>query len=131
MQWDDNANAGFSEGLPWIAPASNYTKINVQSALACDDSVFYHYKKLIELRKTHNIIAYGSYSPAFEEHPSVFAYTRQLGDERLLVVCNFFGQEAQVEAGAIQTILLSNYNDTVTDGSFLVLRPYEALAAWI
>ena len=133
MQWDNTANAGFSAGLPWIEPASNYTEINAESALADDDSIFYHYKKLVELRKTHDIIAYGSYSPAFEEHANVFAYIRQLGDEKLLVVCNFFSEETQIDLGAIQVgdVLLSNYCDNIMNGSCMTLRPYEALAIWI
>ncbi|MCG6199614.1 alpha,alpha-phosphotrehalase, partial [Anoxybacillus sp. LAT_38] len=59
MQWDDSPHAGFTTGTPWINVAPNYKEINVKRALEDEDSIFYHYKKLIQLRKAYDVIAYG------------------------------------------------------------------------
>ena len=51
MQWNEEMNSGFTTSTPWISVAENYKEINVEKALEDKESVFYHYKKLIELRK--------------------------------------------------------------------------------
>ena len=51
MQWNEEMNSGFTTSTPWISVAENFTEINVEKALEDKESVFYHYKKLIELRK--------------------------------------------------------------------------------
>ncbi|MGR5959419.1 alpha-amylase family glycosyl hydrolase [Bacillus cereus] len=51
MQWNEEMNSGFTTSTPWISAAENFKEINVEKALEDKESVFYHYKKLIELRK--------------------------------------------------------------------------------
>lgn len=51
MQWDDSVNGGFTTGTPWIKVADNFQSINVENALADKNSILYHYRKLIEIRK--------------------------------------------------------------------------------
>lgn len=134
VQWNGEKHAGFTNGTPWINVASNYQTINVENAIANSDSVFYHYKKLIQLRKEYNIITYGDYQLILEEHPEIFAYLRNGKDEKLLVVSNFYGKESEfvlpetekVEEYQIE-ILLSNYKDTGVDITRLRLRPYESV----
>ena len=63
MQWNDQKNAGFTDGTPWISLTDNYQTINVKNALADADSIFYHYQKLIQMRKTYEVIAEGRYVP--------------------------------------------------------------------
>jgi oligo-1,6-glucosidase len=55
MQWNSDINAGFSTAKPWLKVNPNYTEINVQAALNEPDSVFFHYQKLIKLRKEQPI----------------------------------------------------------------------------
>ena len=52
MQWDASEQAGFTTGTPWIAVNPNHAEINAQAARADPDSVFHHYRRLIELRHT-------------------------------------------------------------------------------
>lgn len=59
MQWTGEANAGFTTGTPWIDLARNYREINVEKSIQDTDSIFYHYQKLIRLRKTYDIISNG------------------------------------------------------------------------
>ncbi|WP_455036864.1 alpha,alpha-phosphotrehalase, partial [Leptotrichia massiliensis] len=55
VQWNDSENAGFTTGTPWIGVAENYKKINAEVALKDKNSVFYHYKKLIDLRRNEEL----------------------------------------------------------------------------
>ncbi|MDI6679224.1 alpha,alpha-phosphotrehalase [Bacillus wiedmannii] len=134
MQWNEEINSGFTTSTPWISVAENFTEINVEKALEDKESVFYHYKKLIELRKTYDVITEGEYAILDENHLKVWAYTRTINDEVLLVINNFYGEEimyfvpAHVQLdGMKQEILLSNYKDSSNDITKLDLRPYESI----
>lgn len=129
MQWDNSANAGFSEARPWIKVNPNYTEINAQEQLNRDDSVFHYYQKLIAFRKQKEIIVYGNFELLLPEDEDIFMYTRALEKEKLLVICNFSKKERVVklpdgfEAG---DILITNYeNPEISDE--MKLRPYEAI----
>ena len=97
MQWDAGKNAGFSEGEPWIMVNPNYKEINAAEQLARPDSVFSFYQELIRLRHTHKLIVYGSYDLILPEDRQLFAYTRTLGDQRLLCVVNLSDEPAACE----------------------------------
>jgi oligo-1,6-glucosidase len=56
IQWSDSPNAGFTIGIPWIKVNPNYPDINVDYDLKDSNSIFYYYKKLIQLRKNNLII---------------------------------------------------------------------------
>lgn len=129
MQWNDSENAGFTTGDPWFVINPNYKKINAQSQVKDPDSVFTYYKTLIRLRKEYDIIVYGSYRLLCPEDEKLFAYTRTLGDEKLLVLCNFSKDSFEVTGdikdmlASEQRILISNY----AEGWSEILRPYEAV----
>lgn len=132
MQWDYTENAGFTTGTPWIMVNPNYENINVQEAISNSDSVYYYYRKLISLRKKHEVIVYGSYDLLLEDHPEIFAYKRSMNGETLVVICNF--SEKEIKTNVLQDVtfdvsekLLSNYHDTDKESEIeIVLRPYEA-----
>lgn len=126
MQWDASENAGFTKGTPWIAVNPNYKKINVADQLKREDSVFHYYQKLIRLRKENEIIVYGNYELLLPEDENIFAYTRTLDNQKLLVVCNFSKSEQKFDFSGYENakVLISNYNrDAGEDG---ILKPYEA-----
>ena len=128
MQWDDSPQAGFTAGNPWIAVNPNYTQINAKAETADPDSVFHYYKKLIALRKENPIIVYGRYEPLLEDNGELFVYTRELNDEKLLVVCSFCDYETNFAvpaefAGA--SCLISNTGDAYGETE-RTLKPYEA-----
>ncbi|MEY4749121.1 MAG: hypothetical protein RIQ60_1335 [Pseudomonadota bacterium] len=90
MQWQGDApHGGFSTGTPWLAVNPNYTEINAAAQVADEASVFHHHRRLIALRRQWPVLVHGAYADIDPEHPRVFAYTRTLGDERLLVLINF------------------------------------------
>ncbi|MEC5305861.1 MULTISPECIES: alpha,alpha-phosphotrehalase [Bacillus] len=134
MQWNEEMNSGFTTSTPWISAAENFKEINVEKALEDKESVFYHYKKLIELRKTYDVITEGEYAILDKNDPKIWAYTRTTGSEVLLVINNFYGEEitysvpAHVQLdGMKQEVLLSNYKDASKDIAKLNLRPYESI----
>ncbi|HDX9612633.1 TPA: alpha,alpha-phosphotrehalase [Bacillus toyonensis] len=134
MQWNEEVNSGFTTSTPWISVAENFKEINVEKALEDKESVFYHYKKLIELRKTYDVITEGEYAILDENHPKIWAYTRTVNNEVLLVVNNFYGKEITYSVpvhvqldGMKQEVVVSNYKDSSADINNLHLRPYESI----
>ena len=132
MQWNDSVQGGFTSGEPWIRINPNYKEINAVQQLGDQDSVFHYYQKLIRLRKEKDIIVYGSFEALCRDDDKIFAYTRKLDQKKLLTVCNFSDQDAEMEipeefAGA--QCLITNLGRTVFDRNF-VLRPYEAFVLY-
>jgi oligo-1,6-glucosidase len=133
MQWDTSQNAGFTTGSPWLKVNPNYTSINVKNSIEDTKSIFYHYKKLIELRKQHKTMVYGNYDLILHDHPAIFAYTRLLDDEILLVVNNFYEKEVQFELPenidfvTCERLIGNYYTDFPLDISNFTLRPYESV----
>lgn len=128
FQWDETENAGFTEGTPWIMVNPNYTEINAKKQLADPDSVFHYYQKLIRLRKERDLIVYGTYDLLMPDSKEIYMYTRTLGEEKLLTVCNFSDQEIQVEIPAEftgGTYMISNYKEQAVSEK-MTLRAYEA-----
>ena len=128
VQWDSSNQAGFTNGTPWLAVHPNYQTINVADSLADKDSIFYTYQKLIQLRKEHPIIVYGSYTLLLEEDPTIFAYLREFEGKRWLVCANFSEevQKLQLEVDETESkAIIQNYQREFYDLSELVLQPYE------
>ena len=128
MQWDDSANAGFTTGTPWIKVNSNYPKVNAKQEISDPDSVFSYYKKLIRLRHENEIIVYGDYKLLAPEDEALFIYTRMLGTQRLMVLCNFTEKEVPIPAEVTEQIpadaqlLIGNYPEQKEK----MLQAYEA-----
>ena len=132
MQWSAEEHAGFTTGTPWIGVNPNYREINVEQALADPDSIFHYYRKLIQLRKEHPVIVDGRYQLILDDHPEIYAFTRTLGDDRLLVILNFSSREpvfnlpedVPAQEGEL---LIANYAvDEGVDFREFPLRPWEA-----
>ncbi len=132
MQWSAAPNAGFTQGSPWLKPAANYPEINAEAALADPDSVFWHYRDLIALRKAHPIFTQGDYQELLAGNEQIWAYTRSADGQTLLVVSNFYGEPVEFALPAeLQTgegrLLLGNYPDSPARPQSCELRPYESL----
>ena len=132
MQWDDREHAGFTTGEPWIAVNPNYKEINVKQAIQDEESIFYYYKKLIELRKNNEIVVYGTYDLILENNPSIFAYVRTYEEEKLLVIANFTADECVFELPediiySEAELLIHNYDVENVLIENITLRPYEAM----
>ncbi|HGF1394855.1 TPA: alpha-glucosidase [Klebsiella pneumoniae] len=137
MQWSNEANGGFSRVSPWLKVNPNYTEINVEAALNDPDSIFFHYQKLIALRKNKPIITWGKYQQLLEAHKEVFAYLRILDNEHIVVISNFCGHQVQLPLPAeIRNIegewLIGNYPPRHGLAEEITLQPYESFAiSWL
>jgi oligo-1,6-glucosidase len=129
FQWDDSENAGFSRGKPWLRVNPNYPRINAAQQLGDSESVLRYYQRAIRLRKENRTLVYGSYRDIDPKHPLVFAYTRDLGNERMLVVLHFSREDNEYmlpEGIRPRELLLSNYAVTENRASAgLQLKAYE------
>lgn len=134
VQWNDELNAGFSEVEPWIPVNPNYTKINAEGALDDDESIFYYYQKLIQLRKEHPIIVEGKYESLLPEDEEAYIYTRSYQNQKLLVLCNFTEHiiektlDKDMDLGEAE-ILIGNMNSDPYKGELTFqLEPYQSVA---
>lgn len=127
MHWDQSEHAGFTTGTPWLPVTANKDEINAAAALADPDSVFHHFRRLIELRHTNPVVVDGRFDLLLPDHEQLWAFTRTLGDDVLLVLANCSSQPVRVApddvpdvAGA--TLLLGTHPRTdVPD-----LQPWES-----
>ena len=131
MQWDVTAHAGFSTVTPWLKVNPNYEKINVAEQRSNSGSVFNFYRKLIALRKAEPALIYGNYDLQLEDDQQIYAYTRTLDGQQLLIMCNLTGLPAQYNyrdcVPTSEDLLLGNYSVAPHGAkNSLVLLPFEA-----
>lgn len=129
MQWNNENNAGFTTGTPWINVNPNYKTINVHQQLLDPNSIFHYYQTLIQLRHQMPIIVYGTYELLEENHPDLYIYTRTYQDEKLLVINNFSSHEYDYELKEFRysQLLISNDQcDKIHD--ILHIKPYGCYA---
>ena len=130
MQWDASAKAGFTTGDPWLPINPNARFVNAEAQVDDPNSVFSHYAGLIALRRESDLVVHGTFGLLEPQSDELFVYERALGEERLLVVCNFCDHEVSYEvpeayANAARVDAACNYEDVGVPG---VVRPYEAYA---
>ncbi|MCT4585989.1 MAG: alpha,alpha-phosphotrehalase [Peptostreptococcaceae bacterium] len=142
IHWNDEINAGFSKSKPWLSISNNYKEINIKNSLEDKDSIFYHYKKLIKIRKDYDIVSKGDYKILFKEDNNIYAYIRTYEDKMILVMNNFYAKDYKINIFEDEflkqkfmeqkyknvEILISNYKDVKKDITNIDLRPYESIA---
>ena len=128
MQWNQEKNAGFTTGAPWLCVNPDYRKINAESQLKDSDSLLTFYRKLTRLRKDpeyKDTFVYGAFEPYQEETENLIAYTRQ-GEKKLLVMGNLQNQPCKVTLpGECVKVLLDNQAEKAAGEKELLLKPYE------
>jgi oligo-1,6-glucosidase len=125
MQWDDTPYAGFTAGTPWLPVNPNYKEINAAAQMDDPNSVFAHYQALIALRHDLPVVAEGDFQMLLPDHETVYAFTRSLYRETLLVLTNFGAAEQSVDlAEPNAEVVLSNYGDRASPVG--TLQPWEA-----
>ncbi|WMC92611.1 glycoside hydrolase family 13 protein [Kineothrix sp. MB12-C1] len=132
MQWNAEENAGFTTGTPWLVVNPKYERINVESQLAKDDSVYEFYRKLIALRKNpewKDILVYGDFISRAEPDRNLMAYLRQGMKGTIFVAANYQIQPQEVDVpGKIASILLSNDDCVDSKDGKIHLKGYQAVA---
>ncbi|EPS5379585.1 alpha,alpha-phosphotrehalase [Escherichia albertii] len=130
MQWNNGDNAGFTTGKPWIGLCDNYQKINVETALADESSVFYTYQKLIALRKQEPILTWGNYQDLLPISPALWCYRREWQGQSLLVIANLSRDVQSWQPTQIRgdwQLLMHNYEEASPQPCAMTLRPFEAV----
>ncbi|MFX3673565.1 MAG: alpha-glucosidase [Paenisporosarcina sp.] len=129
MQWSSAPNAGFSTATPWIGTNPNYLDINVEIQQKDEQSIYHFYKNMIMLKKSNDVFTYGTYDLIQREHPEVYAYTRTLNDEKVIVISNLSPKRVNINglsSLSYSQLLLHNYpvsnHEAITE---LDLEPYE------
>jgi oligo-1,6-glucosidase len=118
VQWDGSEHAGFTRGEPWLAVNPNHVEINAEAARADPDSVFHHYRALIELRHSEPAVVHGDFTMLLEDDERVYAFTRSYRDVELLVLGNFSGEHVTVD--------LPEW----TDAEVVIGEPGDGLRPW-
>ncbi len=130
FQWNNETNAGFSSGEPWIKVNTNFTAVNEASQETDQNSILNYFRKLIQLRKNNPVLIYGDYQLLDEEHQQVYAYTRSLNTEKFLVLLNFSKENATFDlpqAVDAEAVLINNYDGFNPDQQKANLKPYQAV----
>jgi len=130
FQWNNEPNAGFSSGQPWIKVNTNFTSVNEASQETDQNSILNYFRKLIQLRKNNPVLIYGDYQLLDEEHQQVYAYTRSLNNEKFLVLLNFSKENATFnlpQAIDAKAVLINNYDVFNPDQQKANLKPYQAV----
>ncbi|TFV63555.1 alpha-glucosidase [Geodermatophilus sp. DF01-2] len=126
VQWNDSPHAGFTTGTPWIPVNPDHGEWNAAAQRNDPSSVFAHHRRLIGLRHEQPVVALGDFTMLLPDHEEVYAFTRRLDGETLLVVCNLGGSihplgELLPEAVGAELVL-----GNLGEEDPAVLRPWEA-----
>lgn len=130
MQWTDGPQAGFTTGTPWLPVNANHSTINVAQQDKDPASVLNYFRQLTRLRTENPVLVYGAYALLAPDHPTVYAYTRTLGDKKMLVLLNFSDKASEVELpeiGQSKATLLNNLPSLDKTGNKVKLAPYQAV----
>ena len=127
MQWDANSHAGFTDGIPWLGVNPNYITINAAAEIDDPNSVFHHFRKLIKLRHDHPVIVHGRFELLLPDHEQLWALTRTLDDQVLVMIANCSSEPTTVPADALPDLggaqlLLATH----ADWRALDLEPWES-----
>jgi oligo-1,6-glucosidase len=128
MQWDNTTNGGFTTGRPWLKVNPDYATVNVAAQEKDPQSILAYFRKMAQLRKTNQTLIYGDWQLVDADNTDVFAYTRTLEGEQLLVLLNFKASNAAVNTTGFDLgkakVLIDNYETPSIPGQ---LKPYEAV----
>ena len=132
MQWNTAKNAGFSSSKPWLKVNDNFNEgVNVADQDSNKDSVLNYFRRMVQVRKDHHALIYGTYQLIQENNEEVYAYTRILGDEVYLVLLSFsiyktdFAFKELVFEKA-KLIISNNDAEANQNSTLFELLPYQA-----
>ena len=130
MQWDATKNAGFSNETPWLPVHENHSTVNVLHQENDQNSVLNHFRKMVALRKDNLLLVYGNYAIIQDDHPTIYAYSRTLEDQQMIILLNFSELESSISLPNFdynKEVLINNYNELSIDENTITLKPYQAV----
>lgn len=144
MQWGNSKNAGFSKdenSKSWIKLTGSQATTNVADQINDKDSIFSHYKKMIDLRqngKYSDCLTFGDFISVPLENEKIIAYVRKYGNQKVLCISNFSELKQEVKLSEIAKalgekeikigeILINNFDDLKNDGEKVVFEGFQSL----
>ncbi|MGA8854824.1 MAG: alpha-glucosidase [Christiangramia sp.] len=128
MQWNSTEHAGFTSGKPWLPVNENYKQVNVAVEKENPNSVLNYFKQLTKLRNENQVLVYGDYKLIQKEHPNIYAYTRSLENDKMMILLNFSDSESEIELKDDSSkILINNYDDLQSEKGNITLKPFQAV----
>jgi oligo-1,6-glucosidase len=136
VQWDASPGAGFTAGTPWLAVNPDHVTVNAAAQVGRPDSVFEHYRRLIELRHHEPVVIDGEFELLLPDHPAIWAFVRRGQDAELLVAANFSAEVVSVmlpadgewaNAAVVLTSLAGHEANPLQPPPDLKLRPWESV----
>ena len=144
MQWDNSKNAGFSKdenSKSWIKLTGSQATTNVADQINDKDSIFSHYKKMIDLRqngKYSDCLTFGDFISVPLENEKIIAYVRKYGNQKVLCISNFSELKQEVKLSEIAKalgekeikigeILINNFDGFENNGEKIVFEGFQSL----
>ena len=144
MQWDNSKNAGFSKdenSKSWIKLTGSQATTNVADQINDKDSIFSHYKKMIDLRqngKYSDCLTFGDFISVPLENEKIIAYVRKYKNQKVLCISNFSELKQEVKLSEIAKalgekeikigeILINNFDGFEKDGEKVVFEGFQSL----
>ena len=131
FQWNANANAGFTTGTPWLKVNDNHTEINVEAENKDPNSILNYFRKMVKLRKELPELVYGKYTLLDKDNDKIYAYTRTLGDKKVLVLLNFSTATPTISIPVVKgkpmRVLANNVSNIDLKKNVVTMQPWQAL----
>jgi oligo-1,6-glucosidase len=134
VQWNDSEHAGFTTGSPWIKVNPNYVDVNAAVQEGDPDSELNYFRQLNQVRKDNLTLIYGAYTLLLAEHTEIYAYTRSLDEDVILVLLNYSDKTVTINQADLAgvnvssgTILLNNVESLDVTEKTITLAPYQAV----
>jgi oligo-1,6-glucosidase len=131
LQWNATANAGFTTGTPWLKVNPNYTTINAEAAEKDENSILHYVRKMIAVRKSNPVLVYGKYNLIDATNPEVYAYTRELNGQKMLVLLSFSDKGGTFTLSSDMKLgdeIIGNYKEKlIINNGTVQLKPWQAV----
>ena len=140
MQWTPDRNGGFSRSdfaqlylPPLMDPVYGYQAVNVEGQRRNPSSFLHWVRRILEVRKQHEVFGVGSFEILHPANPSVLAFVRQRHEDRVLCVNNLSKRAQPVELdlarfNGLVPVELLGQNEFPGIGElpyFITLAPYS------
>lgn len=144
MQWDNSKNAGFSKdenSKSWIKLTGSQATTNVADQINDKNSIFSHYKKMIDLRqngKSSDCLTFGDFISIPLENEKFIACVRKYKNQKVLCISNFSELKQEVKLSEIAKvlgekeikigeILINNFDGFENNGEKVVFEGFQSL----
>lgn len=129
--WTDNPNdkgnaLWYKETGPWwdnsIWKSDAIKTLSLNSQKANENSIWFHYKKLIEIRTKNEAFRLGNYEPLFTDIDGVLAFNRAINNQSFTVVLNVSENQVTIDNFQYGEVVYENLS--LKNNNSLTLKPY-------